>query len=97
MIDGSNGRSKVTSLAVRRGSSSWANATNGPLTLDGLPLMLTVGEAAEVLRISRTTAYRLVELHRTTAGRVGLPHVRLGGRVLVRRVDLAAIVGTRSE
>jgi excisionase family DNA binding protein len=97
MIDRSDRRSNVTSLAVRRGSSSWLNETNGPLTLDGLPLMLTVGEAAGVLRISRTTAYKLVELHRTTGGRVGLPHVRLGGRVLVRRVDLAAIVGTRPE
>jgi excisionase family DNA binding protein len=55
--------------------------------------MLTVAEAASVLRISRTTAYKLVEMHRTTGGRSGLPHVRLGGRVLVRRVDLAAITG----
>lgn len=62
-------------------------------SLDGLPLMLTVDEAASVLRISRTTAYKLVEMHRTTGGRSGLPHVRLGGRVLVRRVDLAAITG----
>jgi excisionase family DNA binding protein len=62
-------------------------------TLVGLPLMLTVDEAAGVLRISRTTAYKLVELHRSSAGRAGLPHVRLGGRVLVRRVDLAEIVG----
>lgn len=62
-------------------------------TLDGLPLMLTVDEAASVLRISRTTAYKLVDLHRTTSGRSGLPHVRLGGRVLVRRVDLGEIVG----
>lgn len=62
-------------------------------SLAEMPLMLTVGEAAEVLRISRTTAYKLVELNRSTSGRAGLPHVRLGGRVLVRRVDLAAITG----
>lgn len=62
-------------------------------SLADLPLMLTVGEAAEVLRISRTTAYKLVELHRSTGGRVGLPHVRLGARVLVRRLDLATITG----
>jgi excisionase family DNA binding protein len=66
-------------------------------TLDGLPLMLTVDETAVVLRISRTTAYKLVELHRATAGRSGLPHVRLGGRVLVRRVDLAEIVGVPTD
>lgn len=66
-------------------------------TLAGLPLMLTVNEAASVLRISRTTAYKLVELCRTTSGRSGLPHVRLGGRVLVRRVDLAEIVGEPND
>lgn len=62
-------------------------------SLDGLPLMLTVAEAAEVLRVGRTTAYKLVELHRTSNGRTGLPHVRFGTRVMVRRVDLAEIVG----
>lgn len=58
-----------------------------------LPLMLTVAEAAEALRISRTTAYKLVELNRSSSGRAGLPHVRLGGRVLVGRVDITAITG----
>ena len=62
-------------------------------SLDHLPLMLTIDEAAQVLRIGRTTAYKLVELHRTSRGRMGLPHVRLGSRLLVRRVDLATIVG----
>jgi len=61
--------------------------------LDRLPLMLTVTEAATVLRISRTTAYRLVREHQMTDGRDGLPHVRLGSRVMIRRVDLAVIVG----
>lgn len=41
-------------------------------SLTELPLMLTVAEAAEVLRISRTTAYKLVEMHRTSGGRSGL-------------------------
>ena len=61
--------------------------------LDDLPLMLTIDEAAHVLRVSRTTAYKLVTLHRRTNGATGLPHVRLGSRLLVRRVDLAEIVG----
>jgi len=61
--------------------------------LGGLPLMLTVAEAAQVLRVSRTTAYRLVQEHHASGGASGLPHVRLGSRVFVRRVDLAAIVG----
>jgi excisionase family DNA binding protein len=62
-------------------------------SLDDLPLMLTIDEAAHVLRVSRTTAYKLVNLHRRTNGALGLPHVRLGSRLLVRRVDLADIVG----
>lgn len=64
-----------------------------PDTLAGLPLMLTVGEAAAVLRISRTSAYKLAEEWRCTKGASGLPTVRLGSRVMVRRVDLAGIVG----
>jgi hypothetical protein len=64
-----------------------------PATLDGLPLMLTLTEAAEVLRVSRTSAYKLADEWRRTDGAAGLPTVRLGGRLLVRRVDLASIVG----
>lgn len=64
-----------------------------PATLAGLPLMLTVTEAAAVLRISRTSAYKLAEEWRYTQGTSGLPTVRLGARLLVRRVDLAVIVG----
>ena len=55
--------------------------------------MLTIDEAAAVLRVSRTTAYKLADLHRRAKGATGLPHVRLGTRLLVRRVDLATIVG----
>ena len=59
----------------------------------GLPLMLTVDEAARLLRISRTSAYKLAHEWRCAAGASGLPTVRLGSRIMVRRVDLAAIVG----
>ena len=55
-------------------------------SLAGLPLMLTVDEAAHLLRISRTSAYKLAQ-------ESGLPTVRLGSRIMVRRVDVAAIVG----
>ena len=64
-----------------------------PATLVELPLMLTVAEAAVVLRVSRTSAYKLAEEWRATRGASGLPTVRLGSRIVVRRVDLAAIVG----
>ena len=63
-----------------------------PSSLDGMPLLLTVSEAAVVLRIERTTAYKLVGEWRRTAGRDGIPSVRLGGRVMVRRVDLEAML-----
>ena len=76
----------VVDLATRR-------APAAPVGLEGLPLMLTVGEAAEVLRISRSSAYKLAEEWRVSGGGSGLPTVRLGGRLLVRRVDLAIIVG----
>jgi excisionase family DNA binding protein len=63
-----------------------------PSSLDGMPLLLTVSEAAVVLRIGRTTAYKLVDEWRTSDGRAGIPSVRLGGRVMVRRVDLEAML-----
>jgi len=64
-----------------------------PTTLEGLPLMLTIAEAAEVLRLSRSSAYKLAEEHRATGGRSGLPTLRLGGRLMGRLLDVAAIVG----
>ena len=64
-----------------------------PTTLNGLPLMLTITEAARVLRMSPSSAYKLAEEHRATGGRSGLPTRKLGGRLLVRLVDIAAIVG----
>jgi excisionase family DNA binding protein len=45
------------------------------------PLLLTVPEAARVLRISRNLAYELIAQRR-------LPHVRLGRRILIPRPGL---------
>lgn len=80
--------SPVVSVA----SPCQAAPSGGPSTLDGLPLVLTISEAAVVLRVSRTTAYKLAEEWRTSGGRSGLPVIRLGRRLVVRRVDLAALV-----
>jgi hypothetical protein len=56
-------------------------------SLDGLPEMLTVCEAAAVLRIGRTLAYQLAS--RYLAGEDGgIPVVRLGGCL---RVPLSAL------
>lgn len=77
----------VSVASPRKGSSP-----EGPSTLDGLPLVLTISEAAVVLRVSRTTAYKLAEEWRASGGRSGLPVIRLGRRLVVRRVDLAALI-----
>lgn len=83
----------TTARRPPKGSTPGAVSGPSPDTLDGLPLMLTVAEAAIVLRVSRTTAYKLAEEWRTSGGRSGLPVVQLGRRLVVRRVDLATLVG----
>ncbi|MBK5224417.1 MAG: helix-turn-helix domain-containing protein [Acidimicrobiia bacterium] len=50
--------------------------------------VLTVEEAAAILRISRNAAYALTRQWRTTGGRVGLPCVELGRSA---RVPCAAL------
>ena len=70
-----------------------ANYDATVVELRSLPLMLTVAEAASVLRISRSSAYKLAQDWESTSGACGLPVVRLGCRLLIRRVDLARIVG----
>lgn len=76
-----------------RGTDDATRPPAGPSTIDDLPLMLTVAEAAVVLRVSRTTAYKLADDWRTSNGREGLPVIKLGRRLVVRRVDLAELVG----
>lgn len=56
--------------------------------LHELPEVLTVEEAAVVLRISRTSAYELARVWRATGGAEGLPVIRLGGSLRVSRADL---------
>jgi hypothetical protein len=84
-------------MTTRETSTITSEPTVGPTSLAGLPLMLTVTEVAAVLRISRTSAYKLAHEWRTSRGATGLPTVRLGSRMMVRRVDLAAIVGLGSD
>ena len=43
---------------------------------------LTIIEAAQLLGVSRTTAYELARRYLATGGREGLPVVRLGKRLL---------------
>ncbi len=60
------------------------------MDLDQLPEMLTVEEAASVLRISRSRAYEAVAAYQRTAGAEGLPVIRIGRSLRVPRRSLLA-------
>ena len=62
-----------------------------------MPLLLTMTEAAAVLRIGRTTVYKLAENWRATDGASGIPTVRIGAKLFVRRADLERIVDGPDE
>ena len=63
-------------------------------SLDEYPLLLTIDEAAGVLRIGRSLAYDLARLYEQTDGRLGLPVMRLGSCLRVPRWALAELVAT---
>lgn len=62
--------------------------------LDAQPVLLTVDEAAGVLRISRSLAYDLARRYEMTDGRAGLPVLRLGSCLRVPRWALAELIAT---
>lgn len=57
------------------------------------PDTLTVEEAARVVRISRSTSYKLANLYVDSGGAEGLPAKRIGGRLRVLRVPLEEYLG----
>lgn len=59
------------------------------------PEVLTVAEAASVLRIGRTAAYQLARRWRETDGREGLPVVSLGRLLRVPRAALDELLSSR--
>lgn len=63
-------------------------------SLDEYPLLLTIDEAAGVLRIGRSLAYDLARLYEQTDGRLGLPVMRLGSCLRVPRWALAELIST---
>jgi excisionase family DNA binding protein len=60
--------------------------------LDELPEVLTVEEAAAVLRIGRGAAYELARQWRESGGRHGLPVVTLGRSLRVPREALRQLL-----
>ena len=63
------------------------------LATEGLPDLLTVEEAAALLRISRTKAYALTQEWRASGGRSGLPVIDLGDTLRVPRRALERMLG----
>lgn len=61
--------------------------------LNDLPPLLTVEEAAKVLRVGRTKAYAMTREWRSSGGRSGLPVIDLGSVLRVPRRALEEIVG----
>jgi hypothetical protein len=61
-------------------------------SLDDLPEVLTVEEAAAVLRIGRGAAYELARVWRDSGGREGLPVVVLGRSLRVPRHALRRLL-----
>lgn len=56
------------------------------------PEVLTVEEAAAVLRIGRSSAYALARKYRATGGREGLPVIELGRHLRVPRSGLRRLL-----
>ena len=58
----------------------------------GLPLMLTVEQAREVLGIGRSLAYGEVRRYLATDGREGIPAVRIGSAIRIPRAGLVDLM-----
>ncbi len=63
-------------------------------SLENLPAMLTVEEAARVLRIGRSLAYQLATRYLDSHGVDGLPVLRLGGVLRVPAFALRKLITT---
>ncbi len=63
-------------------------------SLVGYPLMLTIEDASQVLRIGRSLAYELAYRYEASDGRDGLPVMRLGSCMRVPRWALAELMSS---
>jgi hypothetical protein len=62
------------------------------MTLDDCPELLTIPEAAKLLRISRTTAYAEAKRFELTGGREGLPCIRVARSLRAPRDKLRELI-----
>lgn len=65
-----------------------------PSPSDELPAVLTVEEAAQLLRICRSLAYLLARRYLASDGREGLPVIKIGSRLLVPRWAIEELLAT---
>ena len=59
-----------------------------------MPIMLTVEDAARVLRISRSKAYEMAKQYTASGGTAGLPCLRVGDLLRIPRFALHEYVTT---
>jgi hypothetical protein len=60
---------------------------------DLVPDVLTIEEAALVLRVGRTAAYEQARVWRETGGKAGIPNIEVGGQYRVPTGALAEMIG----
>jgi hypothetical protein len=58
------------------------------------PEVLTIEEAAEILRISRNAAYAAAREWRATGGAAGIPCIEIGRTLRVPRAELNRMLGS---
>lgn len=59
--------------------------------------VLTIEEAAALLRISRNAAYAAARQWRATGGKTGIPCIEIGRTLRVPRADLNRLLGHENE
>ena len=61
---------------------------------DEYPPLLTIGEVAEMMKVSPSTAYALARQYEMTDGREGLPNLRFGTCIRVPRPAFMVLITT---